>query len=496
MPLRNLYLEIVVFFSGAFIMALELCGSRIFAPFFGSSIEVWTSLIAIVMASLSAGYWWGGKLADRRLSKHDLSLLLLGAAVFIIPIALFEYPILKLLNKLNLGYIFTLLVAAIALFAIPSSLLAATLPYVIRYRLSEISQSGGTIGRLFALSTIGSLLGVFLFGFFFIPTFGSNFLLLVIAAGLVFLALPITNFSAFSKFSVVVLVGLVFCAQYYINHLLISRGTRIIDTVYNRAVVLDITNSNAPLRYLFTGPHTPQTRMFLEDPLKLSLKVLDYVDLGFELLPAADKLLLLGGGGYTYPKYFVNKYPHKKMDVIELDPGITKIAKQFFYLEAENNLRIIHEDARVFLNKTALQYDLIIMDVFSGSVSIPFYLLTKEASQQIYQGLAANGILFVNLFAATEGPASQLLQAYYWTLRSVFPQVYILSLGQAPEKKQLRLLVASKSPEPLAWEKLNEPTKSLIAKDLHRNNIPDNGTILTDDYAPVEYLYRAHGWGH
>jgi MFS family permease len=184
-------LELVSFICGASVMVMEMAGSRLLAPHLGTSIVVWTALIGVILASLSAGYWLGGKAGDRNPNAGTLSRIILAAAAFVLLAAFLQQGLLPSLTRLPLEA--AAIIAAALLFTIPSVLLGMVSPYIIQVKLARIrskDKSGSVIGRFYAVSTIGSILGTFLGGYFLISWFGTRTILYAVAAALALAALP------------------------------------------------------------------------------------------------------------------------------------------------------------------------------------------------------------------------------------------------------------------------------------------------------------------
>jgi spermidine synthase len=197
---------------------------------------------------------------------------------------------------------------------------------------------------------------------------------------------------------------------------------------------------------------------------------------------------MIGGAGYSVPRDFVRTYPDVKMDVAEIDAGMTAIARRFFRLKDDPRLTIYHQDGRMFLNQSSPeQYDGVFMDVAGSMFTIPYQLTTFEAVQHISRVLKPGGVAIFNLGSSIKGPGSRFLEAELATYRAVFPTVYLFKVNaQYPDERlQNVIIVASKSTrgdEPKAGD-------PLIAELLeHRYDGSLNPQPpLTDDLAPVEY---------
>ncbi len=187
--MKKFTLEIVAFFCGAVVMAFEIVGSRMLGPYVGTSLFSWTSIIGIILLSLSIGYFWGGRIADMRPRADILSLFIFISALFIIVTVLIKESVLEiLLNSFKNIHVVTI-IAALILFAIPSILLGMVSPFAVRIKMKSIDKSGSTVGNLYAISTIGSIAGVFLAGFILIPAFKITNILMMLAVVLIAVSL-------------------------------------------------------------------------------------------------------------------------------------------------------------------------------------------------------------------------------------------------------------------------------------------------------------------
>jgi len=203
--------------------------------------------------------------------------------------------------------------------------------------------------------------------------------------------------------------------------------------------------------------------------------------------PDAKNILMLWGAAYSFPKNFLETYPDKNIDVVEIDPVMTSIAKKYFYLTDDPRLTSIHQDARVYLNNSEKKYDAILWDAFWSYFSIPFQLTTLETVEHKYDMLTENGVVILNIIAAQSWDASKFLHAEYLTYKQVFPEVFILPVrSDIPEEVQNIMLVAAKNPDTLSFFHEDEELQNLLTRKTYLD-ILDNTPILTDNYAPVDY---------
>ncbi|MEO8650563.1 MAG: fused MFS/spermidine synthase, partial [Acidobacteriota bacterium] len=199
-PLKQLrssgfVLELVVFGCGAIVMVYEIIGSRIVAPFIGASTYVWTSLIGVILGALSVGYWLGGRLADQRPDTKILAGLIFGAGGLISVTILLKDVVLSFVSAASIGLAWRSVLAALFLFAPASVALGMVTPFAVKLRTVSLADTGRTVGRLYALSTVGSIVGTFAAGFFLIPFVGSVRTLYLIAGCLFLLSVTLVSFA-------------------------------------------------------------------------------------------------------------------------------------------------------------------------------------------------------------------------------------------------------------------------------------------------------------
>jgi spermidine synthase len=490
---RSIALDITVFVCGAVVMVFEITGSRVLSPFLGASTYVWTSLIGVILASLSLGYWLGGKLADRRPDIRILSLAILLAGGFISVTVLTKEVILSSIETTPLGIEFRSVLAALILFAPASVCLGFVTPYCVRLRMSAIEQSGSTVGRLYALSTVGSIAGTFAAGFFLIPFVGSIRTLYAIAAILIITSALLVPF-ALSRINISVLI--VFLLSVAGNEAMTSvlrtqKGLHDIDTEYSRAQIVRTIDpaSGRPIRALATDPYFTQSAIFLDSD-ELVFEYSRFFHLVRHAKPDFRSVLVIGGAGYSIPKDLLRHYPSAQIDVVEIDEGMTEIAREFFRLKDDPRLTIHHQDARTFLRQEpAASYDAIMMDAFGSLFAVPYQLTTVETVREMADRLNPDGVVIFNLGSAITGDASLFLQAQLATYRSVFPQLYVFKVKPHMDDARLQnlIIVASKAKTPLPPTSNDVEIQGLLS---HKYEIgPDSSAqILTDDLAPVEYF--------
>lgn len=499
--IKKYTLEIIVFICGMAVMVFELVGARVLAPFMGASIIVWSALIGVILACLSLGYWWGGRLADRQPDYKTFSMLIFGAALFVGLTAIFKLPILNFLQKIKdirLGAV----LASLVLFGPGSFFLAMVSPYAVRLKLANLKTTGATVGNLYALSTVGSILGTFLTGFVLLLYLGNTKILLLLAAALL-LASILAFRQRWLKTKIGAVIVLIFClaASGILDGLFLPKGVIVINSQYSDIFIArDIdTFSNPenglgtgrPILKMYTDSEVTQSAMYLDNDNGVVYPYQKFFRLAGQFNPDLNKVLMLGGAAYAIPKDYFRNYPQGGMDVVEIDPKMTAAAKTYFDVPNNPRLTTYNQDARVFLNQNRKQYDAVFMDCFKTYI-VPYQLTTQEAARKISNALTDKGIVVINLVSSIQGDKGKFFRAELATYKSVFPQVYTFRVNvPMPDAVQNLILVAlkSKSPAPLTS---TDPELSSYLAHIWDQPVANDVPILTDDYAPVDQYTLAN----
>lgn len=474
-------------------MIFEVVGARVLGPFFGASIFVWTSLIGIIMGSLSIGYWLGGVFSEKQTSHKYLYWMLLMAGFFIFINAIGHQYVLTRIVKYVPDFRLKTTLSAILLFAPASVFLGMVLPYAVKLKIQSIRTSGAIIGNLYALSTIGSIVGTFMAGFVLVPLFGFNNILFSLSILLVFIALA--DFIRIGeKIPLSAAVVLSICVLFFWfnkhNQKLDYIDT---DTQYNRVLIYNTTDplSGRPVKMLNVNDEQ-SSAMFIDKDDDLVFEVLKYYRLVEHFNPNFKNSLMIGGSGYAFPKDYLNRYPGASIDVVEIDPGLTALAREHFNLPDDDRLKIYHEDGRTFINKCEKKYDAVFMDAYKSMITIPYQLTTHEAVQHIYDILNENGAVYANVISSLDSTNNYFLRAEVATYKTIFPQVYLFPV-QYPnpndEEKgifQNFLLIGLKTAVIPAFENENEQINRYLSH-LYTGNLEFEEGVLTDNYAPVEF---------
>jgi spermidine synthase len=405
-----------VFVSGAVVMALELVGSRILAPVFGDSIFVWGALIGVVMAALSLGYYVGGRMADRRPSYGVFTMILISAGVLILLIPLSSPFILEVTYLSGAGERYGPIIASILLLAAPTILLGMVSPYSVRMSAESISKLGGISGSLGSISTAGSIFGTFFTVFVLIPSFGVR--QIVFSLGVVLIAVAVVGMTWVEKGLIFTLVLVLLMPSLFVGGgpFLGISGNALVrkDTPYSTLTVIDSEADGTRTMYLNNMPHSA---MYLNGSNRAVFRYTDYFNLAFLFNPEAERVLFIGGGGFSGPKQFLEYYPNTTVDVVEIDPDVVAVAREHFGVTDDPRLRIFAMDGRAFLREAGT-YDIVILDAYSKTY-VPFHLMTREFFQALSEHMSPEGVVVSNLISSLIGDTSELLKAEVNTVSGV-----------------------------------------------------------------------------
>ncbi len=485
----HLFLYVIVSITGAAIMMIELMGTRIIGPFYGVSLFVWSSLISVTLLALAIGYYAGGLLADKQGSIR-LSHIIFLAAICTGIIPLFSGGILSATNPLGLRA--GAFISAFILFSPCLILLGMAGPFVIKMATSRLDGIGFVVGSVYAISTLGSVFGTLLLGFYLLPLAGIRLIILSISLVLLALAISIAMYER-KRLQLTtkpvlwvassLLVAVVLSGTYLLHEQRTVKGYRILSDVeshYGWVRVID-------------QPHE-RVRWLLSDSSTIGAESLDTGNglLSYQhivgLLPrfiadAKDALLIGLGSGHLVG---VLDRQGVKTDAIEIDPEVARVAKKHFNFKPTGDLII--GDARYQVTKLDKQYDIIIHDCFTGGTE-PIHLLSLEMLQTLKSLLKDKGILALNVIGFLKGEDRVAVESVARTLKEVFP--FQRAFVSTPGKNFNDIvLMASASPIVLQPHVNNKMIKREFAKKEITINT-DNALVVTDDYNPLESLQVA-----
>ena len=534
----SIAIGVAVFLAGAALLGLEIAASRVLAPSFGNSLYVWGALIGIVLAGLSTGYWLGGALADRYPNARLLVGILGASALLVLAIPYVDGWILERVVNWDPGPRLNPLLATIFLFGLQSVLLGTVSPIAVRLRAHSLDNLGRTAGRLFALSTAGSIAGTFATAFWLIPELGTDQVLAaaavalmlaaagvalaerLVVAGAVALALAGASMGAVS--SLAPESGATVSASQLRNWSPVYRrqaadqragsieesqtGYEILhtsDSQYHRIAVVQDDQS----RYL-RFDSSFQSGMYLDDPFRTRFGYSDYLQLPFVYRERTGKVLYIGLGGGSAPKRSWRDFPGARIDAVELDPEVVDVAYEYFELPRDPRLKVTVEDGRRYVSANEGPWDVIAVDAFYSD-SIPFHLATREFLELAKSRLTPGGLVVTNIIGAVNGRDSRLFRSMLRTYRSVFPTVAIhpvmesggedLSIvrniilvageGAAPSKEFLLERLAELRRRSPGAPDLTQAIRGRVDRPVSTEDVP----VLTDDYAPTDALLLLFG---
>lgn len=461
-------LPIVAFVSGFSLMAYELAAARVLAPSIGSSTYVWTSVIGVIIAALSIGYWVGGKFADLRNRLSDVAWLCLATAgtvtlTLLMYLSSIESTVQSIEDARMQG-----VMASLLLFAPTSFLIGMLSPYLVKLRVTSLQTSGQSFASLSALESIGGIMGTFITGFILFGYIGAREAFAVVVVLLLatsWLIAPARRWQL--RLGVTITIILLCMGGLQLN----SKNE--IDTATAHYSIFEGFRDGRLARGISTGPNGTQSGVYLNNPDELLFWYTQRMAEVIEAAPKHDRILILGGGAFTLPQYLANTYPDSQVDVVEIDPGLADIAREHFYYRDPANVNLIFEDARTYVNRAEQTYDIILVDVYSDS-SVPFSLMTKEYGEQIQRLVNKDGLVVVNMIAAQTGQCSALMAAMDAPYRQHFSNAqYVI---QSPERTKSNIIVTY-SDQPFSWV-------GAKALDLPQKN------AYTDNYAPAERLQQ------
>src|SRR4051812_31801915 len=453
------------------------------APFFGASTVIWANTIAVVLVALSAGYRLGGRLADRRPSREALAGLVLLASVLLAAVPLVAHPFLSLsvraFDTLSVGAFFSSLFGVLVLVAVPVLLLGAVSPWALRLRLADLSHAGEVAGRLYAVSTAGSLAGTFAAALVLIPHLGTQRTFLVLAA----VPAAVAALELRARW-LLVPCALVAALALPVGTVKPAETGRVLyetETPYQYARVVELPDGTRRLEL-----NEGQAIHSLWKPGTVLTG--DYWD-GFLVLPFANgasapprSVAILGTAGGTVARAYAHFFPATRIDAVDIDGALFGIGRRWFGLTPRPQLRTIAQDARPFLRETEQRYDAIFVDAYRQPY-IPFYLATQEFFRLVRDHLRPNGTVIVNIGHPRDSDA--LERALTATVRSVFPDV-----ARDPIEPTNTLLVASTVPLD-GGRVAAAPVPSALRALAGRTALGaplTGGAVFTDDRAPVEWL--------
>jgi spermidine synthase len=498
--------NIVVFIASFCTLVIELIAGRIMAPYIGVSLYTWTSIIGVVLAGISVGAYLGGVLADRYPTQSTLGVLLIlsGLGAFAIS------PLTNYLGgaQWNTSLMVRILLITTMIFFAPSCVLGMISPVVVKLTLNNLNKTGNIVGKIYAFSTLGSILGTFATGFFLISWMGTRHILFSMGAILMVSGVVFGGFFVRKKIFVAVVVGLFIPLLWgFYGHAFkppLDSSTYFFKESDYYTIKLkkkDETTKGLTLEALVLD-HLIHSYTALDDPFHLEY---EYIRVYEELVrwqtmgKQSFRALFIGGGGYTFPRFLEAKYPGAQIDVVEIDPEVSHVARAFLGLPLKTRIRTFNEDARWFVMncKETGAYDFIFGDAFND-LSVPYHLTTKEFDVELRRLLKPDGLYLANVIDSFK--KGLFLPAYIRTLEKVFGKrkVNLVTANTDLSDMGISTYVIVASAKELEQEDFVESMRRsgdteviglFFPQSLLQTYLKDHHpVILTDDYVPVDNL--------
>jgi spermidine synthase len=472
---RTRVYEVTAFVTGFVLMVFELVASRMLAPTIGSSTYIWTSVIGVIIAALSLGYTVGGWLADKRVARHDIGWLLLATAGCIAVTLVFSDGILSLLSEGTWDARLKGLAASILLFLPASFVLGVISPYLVRLHTDSLTVAGRSVASLSALNAIGGIVGTFSAGFIFFSFMGSRQTLCLLIGLLLLMSwtlLPRYHL----RIRIIITAFLAIACLDSLVPRTSAATLAVIDTPSAHYKVISTMFYDAPIHALVTGPRGWQSGVYTQAPDSL---VFNYTKGMADVVAAApqrNRILVLGGGAFTLPQYVAKQYPASQIDVVEIDPKLVDISKQYFHYQSPPNVHIIADDARAFLGYTKEKYDIVVVDVYSD-INVPFAVATTEYTQALRSALRPNGIVAANIIGGNGADCKSLLGAIHSSYMAHFSQYRAYPMLE-PTLTESQNIIVVYGNRKLDW-----------ANAIKREAVPlRTGRELHDNFAPIEHI--------
>jgi spermidine synthase len=476
-----------VLITGAAVMVIELLGARILAPYYGTSLFVWSSLITVTLVALAVGYWLGGHVADRNPNPKALYVIIAFAGIAVALVAPLRDPVLRGTDAL--GVRGGSLTAAFLLFTTPLVLLGMVSPYAVRLATRELGKLARTAGRLYSISTFGSFIGTIGAGFFLIPTFTVRTILVVVSVALLLVSLIFALFLRRSwsgvAASVVLLVAAVLTPG--LHEATAAGNIRLVDkrpSFYGEIKVVDY----GPLRFLLIDGGTQSA---IDTRNGIGAVAYPYmIDLlAYRFRPGGSSALIIGLGAGLVQRGFEGW--GVRCDVVEIDPKIVETAEDYFGFDASAG-GVHIGDGRRYLEETGQRYDYIVLDAFAGEM-VPVHLLSEEAFAAAEGAMTPGGLLLLNYVGYREGPNSRVAASIQETLDAVFDHVETYEAGEEGDYGG-NIFVASDSPLDEAAVLAGGPLPFTVheaiaatATVVRPSNLErEDAIVFTDDHNPVD----------
>lgn len=475
---------------------IEVLGVRLLSPFFGSTMFTVSSVIGVFLGALSAGYYVGGIWADKYPTWQRFWGIIVLSGVSILVMFLVQIWLMPMLGH-QLSLRWGPLISSLILLFVPGFWFGTLSPLGLKLQQSRFPEVGiGRIaGEMSFWSTMGSITGSLLTGLVLIPLFGISSIVLVTGIFLGLLGLvPLWILKKNNKFTFG-LMGLLMVMILLSGWLFMAQGSLAIfekDGFYSRITIWDEKKDDGrTIRHLFQD-RTTSGAIYLDNG-EFAYDFFHFFSINKAFQPQTEKVLVIGGGAYLIPKTVLAD-PHVTLiDVVEVEPDLFALSQEYFGLPGDPRLHNYIVDGRRFLHDTTTTYDYIFSDAYYSLYSIPTHLTTKEFLSLAKTKLKPNGVLAGNIIGNVSPEPRSLTLSMLKTWIEVFPNSYVFAVN--PEDLQATqnfIFVGWNSetklpPELFGTMTIRDKGLEYYLVDIDQLRLDDQ-IVLTDDYAPVDYL--------
>jgi spermidine synthase len=488
-------------------MVLELIAARMLAPYIGVSLYTWTSIIGVILAGIALGNYLGGKVANRFASPMVLAIIFFAGSLATVAIL----PTIQAMSGVwfnNMPMMLNFVIKVLCVFFLPAIILSMVSPIVIKLTLTDLGQTGGVVGTIYAFSTAGAILGTFMTGFYFILWFGTRMIVWLIAGILI-----LTGILAWFSWKVparwhlssrnlilwITTIGVIIASVILFQFRGLWQENYLRESNYYTIRVWDSGNTKVMvLDHIIHSAVTPDDPTVLEyDYAKMIAETLGYVT----TVNRTPSVLILGGGGYSLPRYIEATYPGSINDVVEIDPAVTEVAYDVMGLPRDTSIKTYNQDARLFLmqRNTEDKYNIVIGDVFNDS-STPYHLTTLEFDKLVKANMQKDGIYLVHI--VDDYSSGRYMPSFINTLKQAFDYVYLFGTLEDVVFEQWSGFIIAATDRQIDVTKYREFVTDYAQKagynypvgfavsevELRKYLEERKPLLLTDDYAPTDIL--------
>ena len=488
-----------VFITGCCVLVVEIVATRILSPYFGNTIFTVSSVITVILAALSFGYYFGGKIADRmpKLSWFYGIILISGISVFILQAQIaYLLPFFEARWSIISGP----LISSMLLFFLPAFFMGTLSPYAIKLlqQYAVVEGIGSISGEVFFWSTLGSISGSLSSGFVLIPRFGID--TIVISVGVVLSSLGIfglvlsrKNLDHWKKALVIVLCEIAAGSLFMLVQGVQANVVFSADGLYQKIRIVDVADQDKTARFLLLDKSRSGAKYLNSNEHVFEFS--KYYELYKLFRPQPRDILVIGGGSYTIPQAYLQDIPDAQIDVVEIEPMLYDLALKYFNVSEDPRMKNYVADGRRFLKETNKQYDIIFADAFHSLFSVPPHLTTKEFFELTRTKLKPQGLFLANFIGDLEKNPHSLIYSEMKTFNSVYPQTYFYAT-HSPNSTDVQNIIfvgingsiseniqeTDSIPQGLIFQTLSE--KEIRQQDIDFSPYP----VFTDNYSPVEFF--------